>query len=310
MDQRTHNVYMLPKMSDDIRLMCQNLANGMRFKPCVDLEELNPSGSWAVRSADVRKGVSGASHIAATFCPNALKDVRAESFYKTFLWEIENSDTMKSTDIWYNKVLVDRAEGPETSIFRDRIPNLYSSEGRGATVQFRDDQTLITTGGVYDILSGEKLSSEDSIFRPSSELQIEMTAFSKTRIARVQHDNRLEILDALGRTILTHDTVPCPYPKELFISAFSKSGRHILLGNKDEQSRLVYICFELATRRSIRLCVPEAQRVQLAQFTQVEDKVVAGLASGGVGKIAVWLLGQAKESEHEEAKICLHIQGF
>lgn len=56
--------------------------------------------------------------------------------------------------------------------------------------------------------------------------------------------------------------------------------------------------------------MPEAQRVQLAQFTQVEDKVVAGLASGGVGKIAVWLLGQAKESEHEEAKICLYIQGF
>lgn len=92
--------------------MCQNLANGMRFKPCVDLEELSPSSSWAVRSVDVRKGVSGVSHIAATFCPNALKDVRAESFYKTFLREIENSDTMKGTDIWYNKVLVDRAEGP------------------------------------------------------------------------------------------------------------------------------------------------------------------------------------------------------
>lgn len=163
-------MYMLPRMSDDIRLMCQNLANGMRSKPCVDLDEPSPSGGWAVRSVDVRTAVSGVSHIAATFCPNALKGVRSESFYKTFLREIENSDSMKSTDIWYNEVLVDRAEGPETSIFHDRITNSSSSEGRGATVKFRDDQTLITPGGVFDILSAEKLSS-DSIFRPLSELQ-------------------------------------------------------------------------------------------------------------------------------------------
>lgn len=48
MDQRTNHVYMLPRLSDDIRLPGQHLASGMRFKPLVDLEELRPGGGWVV----------------------------------------------------------------------------------------------------------------------------------------------------------------------------------------------------------------------------------------------------------------------
>jgi hypothetical protein len=115
----------------------------------------------------------------------------------------------------------------------------------------------------------------------------------------------LEVLDIQGRSILKHTFPAQPgYAEQLGILAFSRSGEKLALFYKEEVGgvKLLHhrLCFNTKTETSIELPMSQIPRIQIAQFTADEQRLVARLpginhtdddgGSFGGSSIVVWNL--------------------
>jgi hypothetical protein len=303
-DPVTDSLFATERVADIIRLNRQIMGRRMRFRPATDMEEQSPNGQWVVRSAAVK---DRGTFVAVTFCPQHLGGNGPENFYRTVCWSIINDPNTRSSNEWAEIAFVDRLEGSECSIFRDPVPNLFWGEGRGSVVSFGENNTLLTPGGIWNILTEQKINRPPAIYSPDPSLNVVNTCFSGNgaRVARVNNQKELEVLDIRGNSILKH-SFPAGevYSEQVIILAFSQSGNKLVIFFKESiGSELKHrrICFNITENRVIELPMAKVPRIQFPQFTKDERKIVARLqgivhsdseeGSHGGSSIVVWSLG-------------------
>jgi len=308
LDRVTDSLFATERAADTIRLNRQLMKKHMRFRPAVDMEEQSPNGQWVVRSAAAR---DRGTFVAVTFCPQHLGGNGPETFYRTVCWSIITDPNTKSSDAWAEIAFVDRLEGLQCSIFRDPVPNLFWGEGRGSVVSFGENNTLLTPGGIWNILTEQKISRPPAIYDPDPNLGVVNTCFSGNgaRVARVNNQTELEVLDICGNSILKH-SFPAEkgYSEQVIILAFSPSGNNLVIFFKElcgsvlEHRRM---CFNVEDNKSIELPMAKVPRIQFPQFTKDERRIVARLPGirhsdsevssesyHGGSSIVVWTLGR------------------
>ena len=300
----TDSLFATERVMETIRLNRQIMGKDMRFRPATDMEEQSQNGQWVVRSAAVK---DRGTFVAVTFCPQHLGGNGPENFYRTVCWSIINDPNTRSTNEWAEIAFVDRLEGPGCTIFRDPVPNLFWGEGRGSVVSFGENNTLLTPGGIWNILTEQKISRPLEIYSPDPSLNAVNTCFSGngTRVARVNNQKELEVLDIGGNSILKH-SFPARevYSEQVIILAFSQSGNKLVIFYKEStRSELKHrrICFNVTENSAMELPMAKVPRIQFPQFTKDERKIVARLqgilhsdteeGSHGGSSIVVWTLG-------------------
>ncbi|KAL9601598.1 MAG: hypothetical protein Q9219_002432 [cf. Caloplaca sp. 3 TL-2023] len=284
-DKYWKTIFMTSLTHPSMRLACQSLQDGIRYRPVIDAEEESPSGEWAVRSFAVRPG---GSHIAVTFCPTGTKGVAAESLFRTVVWLIKDPSKQLGMDDWAERVLVKTAKNP---VFRNAVAYSYITEGRGNVVSFSNNGTLFTPGGIYNIFTDEKQKSPAEIFQPAA--RIAGTSFNANRVARVRDLTELEILSLDGSLI---DTFSFPGSEVLQICSMGYSGQKIIVTYSDVTARkgLRRIqCVHVSTRQTVRLQSRGVSRMNFARFTASEKYAVGRVSCNpdhSGSEISVWNL--------------------
>ena len=282
-DPRSKITYMTQLIHPSMRLACQQLQDGIRYRPAVDAEEESPNGEWAVRSVAVRPG---GSHIAVTYCPPGSKGVAVESFYRTVLWLINDPSKQTGMDEWAERILVDKTQ---SSIFRCPVADSYIGEGRGSVISFGENGTLITPGGIYNIFTEEKLHSPSRIFSPDT--RITSTSFNSQRVARIRNLTELEVLSLEGELIKTFNFKGS---EVLQICTTGFTGQKIVMTYCDvtakKELRRIQ-CVHVASSRIVRLQLPGVSRINFAKFTANEERLLGRISCNpnhSGSEIAVW----------------------
>ncbi|GLB39257.1 hypothetical protein LshimejAT787_0604190 [Lyophyllum shimeji] len=296
-DPITDSLFAVDGYSDAIRLKRQIMKTGMRLRPALEAAEQG-ANAFHLRSAVVS---TRAGFIAVTFLP-LRGGSGIERLYRTVCWSLITSGTLSSASEWAEVAFIDRVETHNTNIFENRDFN-----GSNANiVAFGRDNTLITPGGIWNLLTEERTDGPASIYSPDPALGVTNTCFSGDggRVARVNRKTEEEILEVEVLDISA----------QLYLLNFSHSGEKIVLVKQHaediplsvSQRRLTFsfLCFIVDIKRSIELCVPyPISALKFPQFTKDEDKLAAcipGLgettsehifeSAAGGASIVVWTL--------------------
>ncbi|KAG6904845.1 hypothetical protein DXG01_006756, partial [Tephrocybe rancida] len=312
-DTLTDTVLSVERSSKAPSLRRQVLATGIRFRPAL-FEDVNGTTSFSVRSAAVGARMG---FIAVTFS-SVLDDVNSLT---TVCWSLVTSTTIpRPSDDWAQIAFVETLTGPELDKFES------SGNHRISVLTFGADNTLITPGGIWDILSEERTDGPATIFDPDPQLNVRETCFSYNgkRVARVAThvaQEVVEVLDIGGHYLHSIEFPLTQDESSLDIFGFSDTGRKIIVGRhiieKDfrgrEQHFSTYVCFETEGPTRIPISLPDNETdLGPIAFTKDEDKMVSSVNSYDgphqwVGAIVVWSLSNDGEDHDVHASSPIHL---
>ncbi|KAG6841082.1 hypothetical protein C0991_001990 [Blastosporella zonata] len=284
-DPITDNLFSVDNLSKSlVSLKCQVLSTGMRFRPAVledhtvFQERIGKDINFFHRSSAVSPRMG---FIATTF--TSLMPMRGNPpRLTTICWSLATGVASPSGQ-WAQVAVVEHLVGAQLSKFE-----FYSHLG-SSIVAFGADNTLITPGGIWDLVTEERSDGPASIFNSDPKLDVINTCFSGNgkRVARIIGHSVVEVLDLLGHSICTTE-FPLPFvPQHLCISY---TGRKILV----EKGPLVdtadpdlfedvvnhYTCFDTEDMMHISVSLPtDCGPMAYPQFTKDEEKLVSCISS-------------------------------
>ncbi|KAI9733891.1 MAG: hypothetical protein M1834_002546 [Cirrosporium novae-zelandiae] len=283
-EPRSGSLYSARYIADTISLSRVTLDTKARYRAAIDAGEVSPAGKWVVRSAVIR---DRGSFIAITFCPLGRGNVPDLLFLRTVCWSVISGHDSKSNSRWAEIAFIDRLEDPGCSIFRHIVPSFSIVDGRADVVAFGDSHTLIAPGGIWNILTEEKVARPTAIYEPDPSLKVSYTCFSGNgnRVARVSHQSELQVLDIKGNILLRHEfPVLKSEDQSVHILAFSPSGKKLILWFREdlrqndgafEAFKSRRLCFYADEGRCVELHTPpKLTALQFPKFNKGENFII------------------------------------
>ncbi|KAG6908660.1 hypothetical protein DXG01_003754 [Tephrocybe rancida] len=294
-DWLTDTVLSVERSSKMPSLRRQVLATGMRFRPAL-FEDHNGTTDFSVRSARVSARMG---FVAVTFS-SVMHGVNS---FTTVCWSLVTSMARPSDD-WAQVAFVETLEGPQLSKFE------FSSTLGLSVIAFGADNTLITPGGIWDILTEERTDGPAAIFDPDPQLEVRDTGFSGNgeRVARLvtrTSHRAVEILDIHGKHLCSMEFLMSAHNQDLHLVAISETGKKIVIQKteleKDSLGNLQavssFVCFETESGTPISISLPELGNgtcLKSIVFTKDEDRMISYILSfepnpfRPIGSIGVW----------------------
>jgi len=291
-DVCTDSLFYGPQDSERRKLDRWIVGEEMKFCPAVYTGMPNSSQSWHLCSA------------ALSLCSQYIAITYTDSVcLQTLLWKIDPQPERTAAADWAELCLVDQHDIVMGNIFRNELG------GSQDVVSFGRENTVNAPGGIWNIISREKVSRPTAIYDPEASLGVSCTCFGMDRVARVLHNDELEILDMDGNPLLRHEFRVNGGVVGVRTVKFSRSARKLVFRRsvcsyrKDETTPVhdsggLY-CFLLEENVLVRLSNVEWFGRAQVQFVHDENAIV--VSDGAFGSILVYALPNGIGSNgHEE----------
>ncbi|KAG6835973.1 hypothetical protein H0H93_012712 [Arthromyces matolae] len=264
-DSLTDSIFSVDILSDSICLRRHLLGKGIPLRPAV-LETHEPD-LYSFRSAAVS---ARAGFIAITFGSSGVAYERLRETYTTVCWSLITSGSLSRTSEWAEVAFVDKAEGPKVEQFVNTVQEVD-------IVAFREDNTLMAPGGIWNILTEERIDGAREVYDPGAFSSIQNLCFSKdgAKVARVHTTSDNDVIQILtGDGTLRRES--SYRRKSIRLLSFSRTGGKLVFDQRGDS--IVIFCMITDTGFHIEFDrPPHFKFMQEPRFTKGEDRVVSTL---------------------------------